>query len=1327
MKGRWTVIGVLALGLLLALAVGLSVWTSRPARLARVAHAETLAQGPDGDGTGLRGDAALLDFEFLDRAITTTHFVVHYTLINCNPPKNDCLDSDAEAQAISDILEEVYEIYVNDPNYGFRTPLGTGTVGSPEELDVYIVDLDSGCGVAMWSTPTPHDYFKLDSGCIRDNYDPANLRGVQGTPLHELFHRVQYSYDKGPEEKWSYEGSACTMQDKVYGGPDSLDSEVDSSYVRRANRYLNSPNRVDYDDYGGSIAGLRRASYYAGLFWTYFMQTCGTVDEEPELGMDALRIYWEETLDHDNVDAMDHAIQTAPGCPDLHSMEDLFHEFIVANYVKRLGNVSERYQYADEHGPEGTPYDDVRVEAARWIRPASPMDRYDEEVAAWGANYYAGLPACDWIQVELDGAAGDYLLYAILAVDAHGDAQYYDQPRFRRRGNDLTRTLYNDGLSSVVAIAGAPDAGGRYDVHMRCVEPTLEILTPGPHPHSALVGDPLDPRRFLLRLSVTSDGDHVEGLDEDGFSVQVGGEEASILSGAYVQNQYWLVVQPPTQTVTGDPPWLFDLDVTLEGLSDHEDDAVHYAPETYYDEVLVIDTSGSMDSPSGSPKLLAAQNAAKLYLDLLAEGDNMGAVQFETSASSVFGGMFPAFDIFRESGKDLIDDLTTGGCTSIGGGLMQALAELEPPWPGDPDKPDVFVLLSDGMENVPPCWEYGTEPCGVYDCSTGPYVRDDIVDSDVIVHTVALGPGSHEDLMQRIAADTDGDYTFATVAGTSMTAATAAISPTHQRVPGTIQATAAPAGPQQVTDWVLGLSDIYDYLEGRIEGRARIYREQHSAELFIPYSTTVRLDASITHATFAIAHNTSAGDLSRDVWLVTPGGVTIDPGSLPGDAAYREDDYHDVYEIPSPQPGLWQVFVHYTPSITPPPSPYNFVVAVSGQSATGLEVYIGAPVEMRMTGSRIPLLVALLGPDGLLPGAALTGTVVGGDGTGYPITLRDDGGHGDGEAGDGIYGAFFTRATAEGSYTLHVEGREGDATRQAMASFFVQADADSDGDGMPDGWESRYGLDPAQDDAAGDPDWDYLDNGTEYQRGTNPQADDTDGGGEADDSESFFGTDAINDPDDDDIETPTGFRAAAGDGQVTIHYDRRSSYAQVYLHWSIDPEMADWRENVILIGTSGIYTHTGLINGTTYYYRLVARDATFHYSGYTDRVNATPRADPYPPLGAVTINDGATVAFSRDVVLTIEASDDGLDCDGIGGPNTAPPPEMRLSNDAFFTGAPWEPYATTRSWQLEGGAGEQVYVYVQFRDAAGNTSALAEDGIRLGHRLYLPVVLRDRD
>mgnify|MGYP000651511648 CR=1 FL=1 len=93
---------------------------------------------------------------------------------------------------------------------------------------------------------------------------------------------------------------------------------------------------------------------------------------------------------------------------------------------------------------------------------------------------------------------------------------------------------------------------------------------------------------------------------------------------------------------------------------------------------------------------------------------------------------------------------------------------------------------------------------------------------------------------------------------------------------------------------------------------------------------------------------------------------------------------------------------------------------------------------------------------------------------------------------------------------------DGDMLSSYSESFLGTSpdNSDSDGDGLPDGWEVHYGfapLDPS--DALFDPDDDGLDNLGEYQYGTNPLDPDTDGDGYSDGYEVSHGTDPL-DPND---------------------------------------------------------------------------------------------------------------------------------------------------------------------------------------------------------------------
>jgi hypothetical protein len=82
------------------------------------------------------------------------------------------------------------------------------------------------------------------------------------------------------------------------------------------------------------------------------------------------------------------------------------------------------------------------------------------------------------------------------------------------------------------------------------------------------------------------------------------------------------------------------------------------------------------------------------------------------------------------------------------------------------------------------------------------------------------------------------------------------------------------------------------------------------------------------------------------------------------------------------------------------------------------------------------------------------------------------------------------------------------------------------------------------------------------------------------------------------------------------------------------------------------------------------------------------------PIGTIQINNGATTTNNSIVNLTLSATD--------------PPPgsnvgQMRFRNENTETWSVWEPYQTSRQWQLSDGNGTKT-VFVEYKDNAGNVS-----------------------
>lgn len=92
--------------------------------------------------------------------------------------------------------------------------------------------------------------------------------------------------------------------------------------------------------------------------------------------------------------------------------------------------------------------------------------------------------------------------------------------------------------------------------------------------------------------------------------------------------------------------------------------------------------------------------------------------------------------------------------------------------------------------------------------------------------------------------------------------------------------------------------------------------------------------------------------------------------------------------------------------------------------------------------------------------------------------------------------------------------------------------------------------------------------------------------------------------------------------------------------------------------------------------------------------------DATAPTGSIVISGGAAYTTSTTVSLTLSASDAAS---GVS--------QMRFSNDNT-TWSDFEPYSTTKSWQLTANDCTKT-VYVQYQDTAGNTSANYSDIIIL--------------
>jgi len=152
-----------------------------------------------------------------------------------------------------------------------------------------------------------------------------------------------------------------------------------------------------------------------------------------------------------------------------------------------------------------------------------------------------------------------------------------------------------------------------------------------------------------------------------------------------------------------------------------------------------------------------------------------------------------------------------------------------------------------------------------------------------------------------------------------------------------------------------------------------------------------------------------------------------------------------------------------------------------------------------------------------------------------------------------------------------------------------------------------------------------------------------------------------------------------------------------------------------VIGTSNTevsFNIIALLPGTTYYYRLAARnDAGTVYgdelSFTTTDMKTSLTADITAPTGSVSINNGAYRTNSLTVTLELSAADN-IGVTGYYFSTSAIPPSSHTTG--WTSATPAINYKQDVSYTLSGDDGKNT-VYVWYKDASGNISYAASDSI----------------
>jgi hypothetical protein len=385
------------------------------------------------------------------------------------------------------------------------------------------------------------------------------------------------------------------------------------------------------------------------------------------------------------------------------------------------------------------------------------------------------------------------------------------------------------------------------------------------------------------------------------------------------------------------------------------------------------------------------------------DGDaNFGVVTYNSTSTQRYPGTAGALETLNSAAratnaKNSID-LTAGGNTNIGGGMITGRNLLTATGSGNPL---IMILMTDGFHNAP----FGDptfEPLAVL---------PSIVSNSIHVHTVALGNSTNETMLQEIAKESGGIFiklnssfefapSFSTLASVSKGGSNLAPAQTYKITQGELH---GKIPDNQNLSMLLGANQL----------KASSIRVRQTGDL-----QQIYVEEGAREVTFNIGWSTENTTLQATL---------LDPDNQPyastsassGSVSIYKGDRYLSFRLKNPKPGFWKYLI-YGASV-PEETYYSLQPTIVNPN-----VRLSASTVKRYdSGGNLIIRLHAVARD-VLPvlNVSMSSILKTPNGTQQYVSLYDDGNplHGDEVAADGIYSAEVSGLAAygNGSYRFSV-------------------------------------------------------------------------------------------------------------------------------------------------------------------------------------------------------------------------------------------------------------------------------------------------------------------